>query len=97
MHVQIPHQFSQKNALERVKGALADSRKQIADHATIEEERWQGDTLYFDVKVQGHRISGTFAVMPTEFVLDAKLPLLWRMFEGKIEKAIAEQTKSLTK
>ncbi len=30
-----------------------------------------------------------------QYVLDAKLPLLWRMFEGRIESEIAKQVKSL--
>jgi len=34
-------------------------------------------------------------VTDTEFIVDAKLPLLWRMFEGRIEKMIQEQAKGM--
>jgi hypothetical protein len=81
--------------VKRVKKGLDDARPQFAQHASDIEERWEEDTLHFAFSIQGKRIEGTLEVQDSEFVLDAKLPLMWRMFEGRIEKMIQEQTKQM--
>ena len=42
--------------------------------------------------IQGQHISGTLEVRDAVFDINAKLPLMMRMFEGRIEKALKEQT-----
>jgi len=91
MHVQIPHKFYAPEAVSRVKNAITEAKSQMGDKGSIDEERWEGNTLHFKVSGQGQKISGTLEVKDKEFVLDAKLPLMLRLFEGKIEKAIKEQ------
>lgn len=91
MHVDIPHQFSHKEAKNRVSMALNQSRGQMLQHAPDLKTEWENDVLKFSATVQGKHIEGTLEVQEKQFVLDAKLPLLWRIFEGKIEKAIKEQ------
>lgn len=92
MHLKIPHKLSRAEAVAHVKKMIAESKPQIGDKATIEKEEWQGDTLHFAFTAQGQHISGQMAVEDGAFVIDAKLPLMLRMFEGKIEKMVAEQT-----
>jgi len=77
----------------RVKKVLEDARPQLAGKATIDEERWQRDTLHFAFTAQGQHISGHLEVKDTEYDITATLPLLLRLFEGKIQKAIEEQVK----
>ena len=91
MQVNIPHKFSKAEAMRRVKLALDEARAKAGKEATIHEERWEDNVLYFDVEGQGQRITGTFTVNEDNFDLYAKLPLMLRMFEGRIEKAIKEQ------
>lgn len=81
--------------MQKVKKALDDARPQMKDQAVINSEKWEENTLHFDVTVQGKHITGTLEVSETDFILDAKLPLLWRMFEGMIEKEIAKQIQLL--
>ena len=95
MHIQIPHKATKIQALTKVKLALEHGRSQLAGHATIDEERWEGDTLHFAATLQGKQITGTLLVTDKDLVVDAKLPLLWRIFEGRIEKMIGEQIQSL--
>ncbi len=95
MHLQIPHKSNKISALTKVKQALQHGRSQLGDYATIDEELWEGDTLHFAATLQGKNITGTLAVTDRDFVLDAKLPLLCRIFEGRIEKMLAEQVKQL--
>ncbi|MBI4087866.1 polyhydroxyalkanoic acid system family protein [Candidatus Kaiserbacteria bacterium] len=96
MHIQIPFKGSKSEAVARMKRALEEARPKMGDQATIHEERWEGDTLRFDVTAQGARISGTLAVGDSEMVVDAKLPLMMRLFEGKIERELGEQIKRMT-
>jgi hypothetical protein len=93
MHLQLPHKFSKDEAIARVKASLEQARPQMAGHATIEKEEWEGNKLVFAFTAQKQHISGTLVVEDKEFIIDAKLPLMLRMFEGRIEKMIAEQVK----
>jgi hypothetical protein len=95
MHIAIPHKFSRSEAVKRVKKALEDARPQFADKVDIHEERWEGDMLHFDFTAQGQRIGGTLAIEDSTYVFDAKLPLMLRMFEGRIEKEIKAQIDKL--
>lgn len=95
MQVQIPHKFLQAEAIAQIKKALDDARPKMGAEATVHEERWEDNVLHFDVTAQGQRISGTVTVNDTNFDIYAKLPFMLRMFEGKIEKAIKEQSKQV--
>lgn len=95
MHLQIPHKSNKHEALTRVRRALNEGRSQLGSYATLDEERWEGSILHFAATLQGKQITGTLEVTDQDFVLDAKLPLLWRIFEGRIEKMLEEQVKSL--
>jgi hypothetical protein len=95
MHLQIPHKTSQSAALTRVKQSLEEVRSKMGDQAEIHEERWDGNTLHFDATAQGQRVSGTLEVAEKDFIIDAKLPLMLRLFEGRIEKEIYQRISQL--
>lgn len=97
MQIAIPHKFSKTDAKERVMMALREGREKLGDQATIDKEEWVGDTLNFGFTVQGQSITGSFEVRDNDFNLNAKLPLMLRMFEGRIKKAIEEQAQGLLK
>lgn len=77
--------------------ALREARAKLGDQATIDKEEWQNDTLHFGFTVQGQSITGTFEVRDNDFDLNAKLPLMLKMFEGRIKKAIEEQAATMLK
>jgi hypothetical protein len=95
MHIKIPHKGSKADAKAQIEKMLSEGKAQFGDKVVLHEERWENDTLHFDVTAQGQRISGTLLVEDAQFVLDAKLPLMLRLFEGRIEREIAEQVKKL--
>jgi len=97
MHLNIPHKLSKLEAAAQVRKALADAKPQMGDEMTIEKEEWQGDTLHFAFTAKGQHITGQLEVQDGAFVIDAKLPLMLRMFEGQIEKMVAEQSAQLLK
>ena len=95
MHFKIPHNSTQDAALTKVKRALEDAKPHMKEQATLNEERCAGNMLHFDVSLQGKNITGTLEVTESDFVLNAKLPLMWRMFEGMIQKEIQKQVQAL--
>ena len=97
MQLKIPHSSSRHEAVARVQRLLIEAKPKLADKVTIEEERWEGDVLHFAFTTQGQKISGQLEVKDKEYELNAKLPLMMRMFEGRIEKMIAEQSRQMLK
>lgn len=97
MQISIPHKFTKAEAKERVMIALREAHEKLGNQATIEKEEWAGDTLNFGFTVQGQSITGTFEVRDNDFNLNAALPLMLRMFEGRIKKAIEEQAAAMLK
>ena len=76
--------------------ALRDAAPQLAGKVSIEKQEWQGDVLHFAFTAEGKHIEGTLAVGDRDFDIYAKLPLVWRLFEGRIEKAVKEQVAAMT-
>ena len=96
MHIQIPHKSTKFQAGQKVRDAIQHARPMAKEHnVTIDEERWEGNTLHFSITLQGKQITGTLVIDDKDFIIDAKLPLLWRLFEGKIERTIAEQVQAM--
>lgn len=96
MHFQMPHKSTQIGAVTKVRQAIIQARPLAAqNNVTIDEEKWEGSTLNFKITLQGKQITGSLEVTNTDFIIDAKLPLLWRLFEGKIERTIAEQVRAM--
>lgn len=96
MHFQVPHNTTKTEAMQKVKDALDEARPHMRDEMKLTSEKWEGTTFYFDLLLQGKSITGTVEVTETDFVVDAKLPLMWRMFEGRIEKEIQKHVFALT-
>ena len=97
MHIELPHRSTKEAATARVKKALVDARPQMAGQVTMDKEEWNNSMLTFAFTTQGKQITGTLRVTDVDFIVDAKLPLLWRVFEGKIEKMIKEQAAGMLK
>lgn len=98
MQIKIPHQAgSAAAAKSKVMQALDEARTKIAGQATIDREEWNDNVLTFGFTAQGQTITGTFEVRDAEFELNAKLPLMLKMFEGRLKKAIEDQARGMLK
>lgn len=91
------HNDTEQVAIDKIKRLLREQKAELSKHAEILEERWEGNILHFGFSLQGQKITGTLTVRDREFELYAKLPLMLRMFEGKIVKAIREQAGEMLK
>lgn len=90
MHFKVPHKTTKTEAKQRVKDAIEQARPHLQGQAEINKEEWQGDALHFDVNLQGKNVTGSLEVTDMELIFNAKLPLMWRLFEGRIEKEVAK-------
>lgn len=95
MHIEIPHKFTQADAVRRIKEALEEQRPRLTQFGSLDKEEWDENTLHFAAALQGKKITGQLQVQENQYVLDATLPLMWRMFEGRIEKAIEENAQKM--
>lgn len=95
MKFKIKHKTSKFEAMQRIKKMLVDQRKQIEANATDVKTEWKDNVLEFAFTAQGTHISGTLTVTDTEFDVYAKLPLMYRLFEGTIEKMVAAEAAKL--
>jgi hypothetical protein len=95
MHFQVPHQMTASKARGRVNAMLNQYRGQIMQQAKIIKEEWKGDKLVFEVEIQGKKVTGYLDITDTDYIFDATLPLMWRLFEGKIEKEIQKQVAAM--
>jgi hypothetical protein len=91
MHIELPHNTTKDSAVARVKQGLIQARPHMAGQVKIDKEEWNNSMLTFAFTAQGKQVNGTLRVTDKDFIVDAKLPLLWRIFEGKIEKMVKEQ------
>jgi hypothetical protein len=97
MHIALKHNTSLPAAKNRIAQALQQAGPQMGEHVQNFEEHWEGSTLHFSFIAQGNKISGTCEVTDAEYVIDAKLPLMWRLFEGRIERMLQEEIAKQTK
>ncbi len=95
MQFKIKHKTSKFEAMQRIKKMLVDQRKQIEANATDVKTEWKNDVLEFEFTAQGTHIKGTLTVTDTDFDVYAKLPLMYRLFEGTIEKMVAAEAAKL--
>lgn len=95
MQFSIPHKESQVAAITRVKKALQQSRAQLAGHVTDMKEEWKDNVLHFSFTLQKSHIEGTLTISEKAYEIYAKLPLIWRLFEGRIETEIKQQISAM--
>lgn len=88
MKFNVPHNTTQAAAIRRVQKLLEEHKSQIAEQASDVVTSWNDNVLTFSFTAQGTHISGTVTITDTHFDVYAKLPLMYRLFEGKIEKMI---------
>ena len=91
MQFTIPHKESQISAITRIKKALQQSRSQLAGHVENMQEEWKDNVLHFSFLLQKNKISGTVTITDSAYDIYAKLPLIWRLFEGRIEQEVKNQ------
>jgi hypothetical protein len=95
--VSIPHRLGREEASRRIRGGLARAAESVPV-LSVDEERWEGDRMFFRVRAIGQVASGQIDVADDHVRLEVVLPLLLQRFAQMAQAAIRERgTLLLTK
>ena len=95
MRIAVPHNTSKDVAREKVEQRLGQLLSQFGGHAEQVEHEWLGDTMRFKGKARGMSLQGTVEVTDVAIVIDAKLPMVAMMFEGRIRDAVQREADAM--
>jgi hypothetical protein len=95
--VSIPHRLGREEASRRIRGGLARAAASVPV-LSVDEERWEGDRMFFRVRAIGQVASGQIDVADDHVRLEVVLPLLLQLFAQMAQAAIRDRgTLLLTK
>lgn len=97
MRIAVPHHTSKDVARTKVEQRLGQLLAQFGGGAEEIRHEWAGDTLRFSGKARGFFVEGTVDVTDTEVIVDGKLPLVAKMFEGRIRQAVEREADAMFK
>ena len=88
IELNIPHELSQAEALNRIQNFLPQLKEQHSDRINDLQEKWNGNTGVFNFKISGFKVSGTLQVGESAVVIKGDLPFAAILFKGTIEETI---------
>jgi hypothetical protein len=95
MRIAVTHNTSRENARKKVEQRLSHLLSQFGGKADEIEHAWTGDTLRFKGKARGLSVEGTVEVTDAAVVIDGKLPLIAKPFEGRIREAVQKEADAM--
>ena len=94
-NIEVPHQLSQEDAAERLKGFLDKIRERYQSQVKDLEESWDGNTLNYSFKTYGFKIQGEVKVEPESVTMQGDIPLAAVAFKGKITQSIKDELEKI--
>ena len=88
--VSIPHRLGREEAAKRLKGGLSRAAASVPV-LSVDEERWEGDRMFFRVRAIGQAASGQIDVADDHVRLEVVLPWLLQRFAEKAQSLIRER------
>ena len=95
MRIAVPHNSSKDLARQRVEQRLGQLLGQFSHHADDLHHEWVGDTLEFKGKARGLSVHGTVEITDAAVIIDAKVPLIAKPFEGRIRQAVEQEAEKM--
>lgn len=95
MRVAVPHNTTREAARRKVDSRLNQLLGQFGGHADDVQHEWLGDTLRFKGKARGLTVEGTVEVTDAAVIIDGKLPLLAKPFEGRIRETVQREADAM--
>ena len=95
--VSIPHRLGREEAARRLKGGLGRAAASVPV-LNVDEERWDGDQMFFRIRALGQAASGHIDVADDHVRVEVMLPWLLQRFAQMAQTVIRERgTLLLTK
>ena len=95
MRIAVPHNTTRTNARRIVEQKINSLLGTFGHHAEQAEHEWQGDTLHFKGKARGLSLEGTVEITDDVVILDGKLPLIAKPFEGRIRQQVEAEAEKM--
>ena len=88
--VSIPHRLGREEAVRRLRGGLSRVAASFPV-LTVDEERWEGDRMFFRVRALAQAASGQIDVAEDHVRLEVMLPWLLQRFAEIAQRVIRER------
>jgi Putative polyhydroxyalkanoic acid system protein (PHA_gran_rgn) len=95
MRIAVPHNTTREIARRKVDARLTQLLSQFSGHAEDITHQWSGDIMSFKGKARGFAVEGTVEITDAAMILDAKLPLMAKMFEGSIRQTVEREAERM--
>lgn len=92
--VSIPHRLGKQEAARRLKGGLSRAAASFPI-VTVDEERWDGDQMFFRVRALGQAASGNIDVAEDHVRVEVVLPWLLQRFAQTAQSVIRDRGRLL--
>lgn len=95
MRIEYSHGLGKDTAYKRIERLLQSLKEEYGDKITDIQQTRSGNTINFDMTVQGYDIKGKIDVNDDKVTFEASLPFIVRMFSGKIEQGIRSKLEDI--
>ena len=92
--VSIPHRLGRDEATRRLKGGLSRAAASVPV-LQVDEERWEGERMFFRVRALGQAASGQIDVAVDHVRLEVMLPWLLQKFAEAAQTVIRDRGRLL--
>ena len=92
--VSIPHRLGRDEATRRLKGGLSRAAASVPV-LQVDEERWEGERMFFRVRALGQAASGQVEVAEDHVRLEVMLPWLLQKFAEAAQTVIRDRGRLL--
>ena len=92
--VSIPHRLGRDEATRRLKGGLSRAAASVPV-LQVDEERWEGERMFFRVRALGQAASGQIEVAEDHVRLEVMLPWLLQKFAEAAQTVIRDRGRLL--
>lgn len=95
MRIAVEHHTTKANARQIVERKIDQLLASYGSHAEKAEHEWHGETLHFKGKARGFTVEGTVEITDAAVILEGKLPLIAKPFEGKIRQTVQAEAERM--
>ena len=89
------HNLTKQAAKDKLERALPGLTIRFGDSASELKHTWEGDTARFSFRARGFEVTAELVVSDTDVVLDVRLPLAARLFEGTIRPNVEQELENI--
>jgi hypothetical protein len=95
LDINIPHQLSRQEALERIQGMLRKLQAEQKDTIRDVSEKWDGNEGEFSFSAKGFDLSGRIRVEDNLVNIKGQLPFALSFFKNQISRVIEDKAGEL--